>query len=94
MRRRAELKRNATAIVLVLAGVLLGGAAGAGFRVLDEAARPGPDHPDFFAWEACATYIPRWVLPYMRDCVEDARLASRGEVARQQMAGYAMCTFP
>ena len=79
---------------MFLTGALLAGAAGAGLRVLDDAARLTPDHPDYFAWEACATYIPRWVLPYMRDCVEGVRLASRGEAAPQRIAGYAMCTFP
>lgn len=68
-------------MAIALACGLAVGAAGAGLRGLDQATRPTPADPDFLAWEACAEYIPRWLIPYMRSCVDELRAGMGRDVA-------------
>ena len=82
----------------MLAAGFLTGAAAAGVGALDLAARPDPTYPDYLAWEVCADYVPRWLLPYMRNCVADANAAMAATTEPSRDAGvaarYMMCGFP
>lgn len=79
----------------VLAAAIGAGAVGGAIRSADEAARLPPAHPDYFAWEACAQYLPRWLGPFMRECVAETRAAQEGRPAPQAagMAGFLICSY-
>lgn len=79
----------------VLAAAIGAGAVAGAIRSADEAARLPLSHPDYFAWEACAQYLPRWLGPFMRECVAEIRAAQEGKPAPQTagMANFMICSY-
>ncbi len=79
----------------VIAAAIGAGAVAGAIRSADEAARLPLAHPDYFAWEACAQYLPRWLSPFMHALVAEIRAAQEGRPAPQTagMANFLICSY-
>ena len=89
------MKLRMTAIGGLLATALGAGMAGGWAVHAHETSRLPQSHPDYLAWEACAEYLPRWLGPFMRDCVAEIRAAQSGAPAPEDggMARFLICSY-